>query len=60
MRNVKVKRQNNKLLSQLDSRFVSDFFTALFKEGANYLSLDGELEAYKESMITHPTSLRPL
>ncbi len=57
---AQVKRQNNKLLSQLDTQFVSDFFTALFKEGADYLALDSELEAYKERMITHPKSLRSL
>lgn len=60
MRNTKVKRQNNKLLNQLDSQFVSDFFTALLKEGSDYLGLDPELEAYKERMLTHPKSLRNL
>ena len=54
------KRQNTKLLAGLDSQFVSDFFTALFKEGSDYLGLDPELEAYKERMLTHPKSLRPL
>ncbi len=60
MRNTKGKRHNNKLLNQLDSQFVSDFFTALLKEGEVHLGLDPELEAYKERMLTHPKSLRPL
>jgi hypothetical protein len=60
LRNTKAKRQNNKLLNHLDSQFVSDFFTALLKVGTDYLGLDPELEAYKERMLTHPKSLRPL
>jgi hypothetical protein len=60
MRQTKAKRQNNKLLAQLDVQFVSDFFGALLKEGTDYLGMDPELEAYKELMLTHPKSMRPL
>ncbi len=78
LRQTKAKRQNNKLLGQLDVQvkemffffffffffqsyqFVSDFFGALLKEGTDYLGLDPELEAYKELMLTHPKSMRPL
>jgi hypothetical protein len=35
LRNTKAKRQNNKLLSQLDVQFVSDFFGALLKVGGD-------------------------